>query len=1362
MPLKLCFKTPFLAFLLVSSVYVYAQNGFEKSKNAFFQHRLVTTEEGLSQGLVFGIIEDYQGFLWLGTKGGLDRFDGTEFRHFYNDPTNSNSLSDNNVHALFEDSRHRIWLATQDNFINVISEDRKSFHRIKPESPYMKPRWGEVKRFQESPSGQIVVLNRVGELLLISNAESWEDLKRIETWKCEFPENLKQYGEEPFINDIAYIQDTLWIAGLNKLFYCINHEEASPVFKEVDLFRNIDAPADWDRELVRWINVVDGKLVLSTLRGKVLFLDHKAEVKELIDFRDENPMISCYAVIKDRNGVLWANTDQGIILVDLSSGERFYPNFSLAGNVSLGGQKLVQTRSGQIGIGGSGAGFYAINPVESPFNYYGNNSRRKGMGMEQYVPKLAKGPNGEVLYLFSEIKKLNEETGELSLFAQWSFDHPRRTDNFNVNDYLFDSKGREWVATQSGLFMKNEKGVSFYSIASDDNYETIGVRRLFESQSGKIWAASGSNLFYYTEDERDPFIKERFSEYYFSDWENSVNSFCESEDGTLWLGTSWGLFRRNSNGVSDSIPFFNQKSQRNFYRVSAIRTDPYLGDRRIWIGTTSSGLFSYEPDSKEWRKYGVEAGLTNTTVYSMEFDDLKRLWLSTNRGLFLFNVKSEKFVNFTHEVGLQGNEFNFLSSMKRDEMLFFGGMKGLTVFNPLDIVFSPVDEPIILLDIFSIHGGVLKRREDYPLNQKQPLSFESSQAPMIRFNFSWPHFSNAQKRIFEYRITRSGEESYWSPVNEYNRITLINQPPGSYLLEVRGSDWKGVVNAQTLSIPFVINPPWYQSTIALVVYFALLLSLVYLFIRYRDQQIKLDNDLIFQKKEAERLRELETVKSRFFSNITHEFKTPLTLLLGPLDELEEKVDSRVDRSLVSMAKRNARDLLNLINQLLDINKMEEGMLPVYSMRGDLSVFVTEIVARFESMANKSNIALRADIPTGQNVVFDAVKLERIIVNLISNAMKFSPVGGKIQVYLKYKQNSFQFEVHDQGPGIPVNERELVFKPFYQIQGERPAQKLGTGIGLALCKEYSELLKGSVRVSTSPLGGALFILSIPLQRQDKEAAEVFIEKGVEYSNEFFVNSDGLGLSQDRPMVLIVDDHPDLRHFLSHSLQVEFETLMASNGEEGLNLAKEHLPDIILSDVMMPVMDGMEMCKRLKNNESTCHIPFIFLTAKGALESKIESLELGADDYLSKPFSKEELILRMRNVLALKKAMSNSFKDVLARPEASPDSNPSLDTFIDRAYSELKKELENTHYDVAAFCEAMGVSRTQMHRKIKAVTGLSTTHFIRAFRLKCALELLERSEVSVKEVSYAVGFSSPSYFARAFKEVYGKSPSEYLGE
>lgn len=1357
---KLCFKTSLLAVLILSGIFVHAQSGFEKSKNAFFQHHLITTEEGLSQGLVFGIIEDYQGFLWLGTKGGLDRFDGVEFRHFYNDPNNPNSLSDNNVHGLFEDSRHRIWLATEDNYINVISEDRKSFHRIKPESPYMKPRWGEVKRFQESPSGGIVVLNRLGELLEIPSTDSWEDLKGIQTWKCEFPENLKQYGEEPFINDIAYIRDTLWIAGLNKLFYCLNHEEASPTFKEVDLFRNTELPADWDQELVRWINIIDGKLVLSTLRGKVLFLDQNAEVEELIDFRDENPMISCYAVLKDRNGVLWANTDQGIILVNLSSGERFYTNFSLAGNVSLCGQKIVQTKGGQIGIGGSGAGFYSVNPVESPFIYFGKNSRRKGMGMEQYAPQLAKGPNGEVLYLLSEIYKLNEETGALSSFAKWSSNHPGRSDDFNVNDYLFDSQGREWVATQSGLFMKKGEEVSFFSIPSENTAETIGVRRLFETHSGVIWVASGSRLFQYTEEKDDPFVIEKFSEYNFSDWENSVNSICENEDGTLWLGTSWGLFKRNLNGGYDSIPFFNQKDQQKFYKVSSIRRDPYLGDRRIWIGTTSSGLFSYEPESKEWQKFGVESGLTNTTVYSMEFDDLKRLWLSTNRGLFLCDVRDKQFVNFTHEVGLQGNEFNFLSSMKRGDKLFFGGMKGLTVFNPFDIAFSPVDEPIILLDVLSIKNGGLERLEDYSINQKEPLAFEANQAPMIRFNFSWPHFSNAQKRKFEYRITRSDEDSYWSPVTENNRVTLINQPPGSYQLEVRGSDWKGVVNTQTLSIPFVIRPPWYKSTLAIAVYFAMLLGLIYLFIRYRGQQIKLDNDLIFQRKEAERLRELETVKSRFFSNITHEFKTPLTLLLGPLDELEEKVDSRVDRSLVSMAKRNARDLLNLINQLLDINKMEEGMLPVYSMRGDLSVFISEIVARFKSLATKSNIALRADIPPGQNVVFDAVKIERILVNLISNAVKFSPVGGLIQVKLIYEIDSFQLEVHDEGPGIPINERELVFKPFYQIEGERPAQKLGTGIGLALCKEYTELLNGTIRVSTSPLGGALFSLSIPLQGSSKDAPELVIEKGLEYSNEFFVYSDGLGLSQDRPIVLIVDDHPDLRHFLSHSLQVEFETLMASNGEEGLNLAREYLPDIILSDVMMPVMDGMEMCKNLKNDESTCHIPFIFLTAKGALESKLESLELGADDYLSKPFSKEELILRMRNVLALKRAMSNSFKDVLERPEISRDSNPSLDTFIDRAYAELKKELDNTHYDVAAFCEAMGVSRTQMHRKIKAVTGLSTTHFIRAFRLKCALEILEGTDVSVKEVSYAVGFSSPSYFARAFKEVYGKSPSEYL--
>ncbi len=514
----------------------------------------------------------------------------------------------------------------------------------------------------------------------------------------------------------------------------------------------------------------------------------------------------------------------------------------------------------------------------------------------------------------------------------------------------------------------------------------------------------------------------------------------------------------------------------------------------------------------------------------------------------------------------------------------------------------------------------------------------------------------------------------------------------------------------------------------------------------------------FERNEAKRVKELEAAKTRFFSNISHEFKTPLTLLLGPINDLFKDSTDERERYLLNIAQRNGCDLLQLVSQLLDLNKIEEGMLQPEFMLGELSGFVNGVSERMETLAREKEITLSVEVPETRTVGYDGQKVERILVNLLSNAIKYAPEKGQVNVTLGYSENSFEIKVEDNGPGIDSEDHESVFKPFYQV-GKRDSYRAGgTGSGLALSKEYADLMGGDLWIEHSSLGGASFVLTIPFhESSEREEEESHFEIEIPTIESWGKNGVEEHENEDQPLILIVEDNDDLRSYLKVSLMTEYRIAEAENGREGFAKALELIPDVVLTDIMMPEVDGIELCSMVKGTDETCHIPVILFSALSALETKLTGLRTGADDYVVKPFSKQELVLRIGNLLKPKETLRDSFRNEYLNQESDNTEVPTEDPFILKAQEVLSENFSREDFDVSMMFEVLGVSRSSLHRKLKAVSGLSATQFIRTYRMKKAMALLRIGSYSVKEVGYAVGFSSANYFTRCFTEHFGVPPS-----
>ncbi len=1420
-PNKYCFLLLFL--ILIWSHQTFPQTHVpEKIK---FKH--FTKEEGFPENFIWRVIQDHKGFLWIGSQEGLIRYDGQKFKAFKHSPEDPNSLGTNSVYTLYEDKLETLWVGTGGGGLNRYNAEQENFTRYvyNPEDT-TSINSNYVTLIYEDKSGTLWIgtnfglniFNRENEqftrykniredsTILISNTVSfiYEDSKsnlwigtrsgslnkfnnnKTFTDYLHNPNNLHSLSKHSITGICEDNSGDIWIStsggGLNKL---INNDEKHPPFfahfisnpnDPTSLNNNNITSMYIDSNNIMWLGTWGGGLsrTISIIDkySRVSFISYKHDPVDLTSLSINN----IRHIYLDNSGLFWIATWGGGLDLFNTKQKQFKhfkhkpgDPFSLSANAVL---SVLEDRSGTLWIGNWDGGLNKMDRTTNKFSHYKNN------------------PN--------DPKSLSDNT---------------------VSVIYEDKTGTLWIGTWNGGLNKFDKRTEkFYHYKHDpSNPQSISdnnILSIAEDESGILWIGTmygGLNKF-----EKD---SERFNHFtYYPDNPNGISStdvhalFIDNS-GILWIGTKQG-------GGLDALDlqkekFFNYKNDpSDLNSLSNNKISSIYEDKTgtIWVGTQEGGLNKFDRVNGKFRHFKMKDGLPSVFVTGILEDDRGNLWLSTTNGLSKFNPNTESFRNYDVEDGLQGNEFEELLACCKSKTgeLIFGGTNGFNMFYPDNIKDNTHIPPVYITDFQLFNKPVpigydsLSRRT---ILNKSIIDCEEIELnyndKVFSFEFAALDFQAPMKNKYVYKM--EGFDKNWTYTDaSRNLATYTNLDPGDYVFRVKGSNNDGVWNEVGASIKIIILPPWYQTMLAYLIYSLLIISIIYFTWKAQIKRIKNKHEYEMSRFEAQKLHDVDELKSRFFTNISHEFRTPLTLILGPAKQIFEKVKDEKIKSELGLIHRNARKLLELVNQLLDISKLESGNMKLQTNPQNIVSLLKTLVLSFTSYAERKRITLKFNPVENEIIVYlDKDKIEKIITNILSNAFKFTAVGGRIEVAVirhpepvlpsgrlvsgspseskKLKQVQLDNQefveilISDTGIGISKEKMSKIFDRFYQVDGSHTREQEGTGIGLSLTKELVELHKGKIEVESEEGKGTTVSVKIRLGKEHLKPEEISeADKEQEYGKEkeredYYEETENkaeqkVGIEffgkEELPLLLIVEDNSDVRNYIKDNLKTDYRVLEAADGEDGYNKSIEQMPDLIVSDVMMPKMDGFKLCEKLKTDERTSHIPVILLTAKAAKEDKLTGYETGADEYLMKPFEPDELRARIKNLIEQRKRLHQHFqKEGLI--ELNEVKITSADKkFLQQAFSIISQNISNESFGVEVFAENLSVSKSLLHKKIVSLTGEPPVEIIRRIRLNKAASMIENKFGNLSEIALEVGFSNPAYFSECFKKQFGVPPSQYL--
>jgi signal transduction histidine kinase/DNA-binding response OmpR family regulator/streptogramin lyase len=1052
------------------------------------------------------------------------------------------------------------------------------------------------------------------------------------------------------------------------------------------------------------------------------------------DEKNDNGLISSnvHPLYKDREGILWVGGPEGLSFSRLKR-KNFYTFRSNDRDGNTLSHNSVTCFSadkrGNLWIGTDGGGL----------NYFDRKNRR--FHCYQHDPL---NPNS--LRTNSVLSVFN--AGDQSVW----------TGCYLGDLSLFNPKSRHFTHFMYDLFNPNNLGHS-------------DVRDIVQDHRGRIWiATNGRGLHLMIDPKRKTF---RHYNYNPANPSGSLASdFClkiyEDHEGIFWIGTYSGLSRFDSdkNSFRNYTANENNPTGLSHNWVYTILED---SRQRLWIGTYR-GLHLFDRHSNTFTVFGLRDGFPSEVINGILEDNHGRLWISTNAGLVRFDVENKIVKTYTMQDELQSDEFNHGSCLKlpSGEMVF-GGTNGFTLFHPDSIQDIQSMPPMVITGLWS-YSNVAKTSGvtvpiRNPVYENEAIELPHGQAKMFMLTFTALEFLQPGKIQYKYKL--DGYQEEWINASKNRTATFTNLGAGRYTFRVTSTNSDGIWNPREARMRIHILPPIWKSPGAYAFFFLLLLAAVVVYHRTSMKWVHLKADLKVQKMEKEKALELESLKSRFFTNISHEFRTPLTLILVPLKNIISDGHLKDWQKLsnqLQLMQRSAERLMRLVNQVLDFNKIEAGRLKLELKEIDIVAFGKGIADTFTPLATDKHITFTF----GSNRPrlygwFDPDKMDMVIFNLLSNAFKFTPRYGEVSLTIKHLPNTqVEIRIEDTGPGIPEEHLTSIFERFYLVDHPISKAREGAGIGLSLTKELVEMHSGIITVYNVHGKGACFTVVIP--RGDKPihsgrmptTQTAFQEYAVPVSEDNNVEDIP---EADQETLLFIEDDGDLRCYLKDELKGQYRILEASDGAQGLKKARQFVPDLIVSDVMMCGMDGLELCRKLKSDAVTSHIPIILLTARSTEEHQVEGLETGADDYIAKPFHLQALKARIRNLLASRRKLRERFSREIRVEPADIVVTSTDEKFLRRAIKTIEAHLSDSDFGVESFGREIGLSRSQLFRKIKGLTSETPIDFIQTIRLRRAAQLLEKSDLSVTEISYEVGFKYPSHFSQLFHAKFGQSPKEY---
>ncbi len=1332
------------------------------------QFQNFTQRDGLASNYVLSICQDYQGFIWIGTENGLNRFDGQQFVSFRFDPEDTQTLDNNWVRIIIEDSHQTLWMGTERG-LNQLDRLTGTIERI--------PLYRDGKQISDIVKD--IFEDTTGKVWIVTGKNGLFRLNRSKKQAEHFI-----YGQ-PFLNAneslrifnlVHATENELWIAtsaGIDRL-----DKNAKKIITYY--FPDQDGLYKGEYDLIPGLSTPRGK-IFATLEDKIYTLDTEAVSPQIEVFEIESSASKLgksftRSLLIDSHGVLSVPSFKNLSLIDSKTGEQQLMQGAKQKEEDLF-PDFVHThfidRQGNYWIGTAGSGLYMGRHHQEVFSLIENDQTDPNSIASGQVRSLLEDDQGNLWIgiLNHGIEQFMYNVDNDLQKVRSIIPDPTQNNSLaskRIIKLIEGSNNSIWIASNDQGLFRMDKGANQFQVYSHQAEDSTSISAdriwaLAQDKGGDIWAGTwqdGLNRLNPRTGEITQYRREPQNPNSLSN--DNIRYLLSGKEGKLWVGTEGGLNVFDSE--TSSFQHFrhdpeNPNSLSNDM-IWAIYQDSKGG---LWIGT-DVGLNHFDFERQTFQHYYEKDGLPDNTVYGILEDEAGVIWISTENGLArqLPADSDVRFLPLGLEHGIETVSFIPKAHLKSatTKQLYFGSTEGVLVVRPNLLVLDSLSPQLLIHTITKTnpYEGSISEVTDHFVESTQRSIQLKYPYRTLTLSLSDLNWSLAQNHRYEYQLL--GLNDQWIPLAKDLKVTFANLAPRNYRLRARAVTLENETSDVLDIIEIKVFPPWWHSRWAYLSYTVLILGLIYILYRFQ-----LHRQL--EKQEARSLRELDALKSRLYANITHEFRTPLTIILGMINQLE-KDPKRWLKEGANMIRNNGSNLLNLINQMLELQKVESGNLKLNLQYGDIVPFLQVITEQFQAFAISQEQSLNFKLSDNTiKMDFDQEKVLRIVSNLLSNAIKYTPEKGTVTFEVSVESSQGQMaqpelllKISDSGPGIPEEELSFIFDRFYRANNNDQSMEVGTGIGLSLTQELVRILGGRIEV-TSQFGiGSSFQVFLPITKKSATNSQLqainipmatFGKKGL--------MSVEAPTSLELPIALLVEDNPDIAQYLRICLKSSYKVIEAVNGQAGIDKALETIPDIIISDVMMPEKDGFELCEFLKDDTRTSHIPLILLTAKSDVESKIKGLKYGADDYLAKPFHEEELLVRMQNVLdirrKLQKRYQNLYKDnSTGQPESSP--NPE-DAFILRIKAVFDEKMDDPQFDLDALSQVLLLSRSQLGRKVKALTGQSPAVFLRSLRLQKARHLLLTSSLTVKEVAYDVGFSDPAYFSRSYSERYGENPS-----
>jgi ligand-binding sensor domain-containing protein/signal transduction histidine kinase/DNA-binding response OmpR family regulator len=1284
---------------------------------------------GLSSNTITSIIQDRKGFIWLGSRNGLNRFDGTAFKIFRNSPTDPTTLGSNSILSLFEDKKEHLWVGTT-----------KGVYIYDP----LKERFAP---FTKIPSGEIRYIkgDKEHNLWIISS---------FVLYKYHLPSGTLSSYSVPADETVALnisSSGAVWAATGTGLVRRYNR--AKDRFEDYNLAR---LTREKRVSRVQEIFPIDDKQVMvGTFNHVYQFNTATGALKDVFESHPVTREVQLHTIIQQSSSEFWLGTETGLYVYDIRTGRTAQVGKQQSNPYSITDNVVTSFCRDKEGGTWIGTFFGGVNYYSKEFNkfhkYFPQPADNSLSG--NLVHEICSDQWGN-LWVGTEdagLNKINLPTGHIEHFKPGG--GKGRISYANLHGLV--AVGNElWIGTYEHgldvLDIPSGKVIRHYNAGSDTgSLKSDFIVTLYKTRQGDILVGTWLGLFRYNR------AQDNFSALKF--FNTQVQGIHEAPNGVIWVNTYGnGVYYYNPATGKGGNLRHNPKDRNSL--VNNYVNGLFQDHRQNFWFSTEGGLTRYD-NYGQFTNYTMESGLPDNQVFKVLEDEEHVLWISTSKGLVRMNPSDGTMKIYRSSHGLLTEQFNYNSGYRHtDGTLFFGTMKGLIGFNPKELHQTGYIPPVYITGIqvnnseLPINNTSLKTSVTY--NPHITLPYDSSN---ISLNVAALSYNTPEMNEYLYKM--EGLDKEWTAIKSNRKIYYTKLPPGDYTFKVKGSAGNGTWNEKETTLRISILPPWWATTFAYIVYVLIGLSIIFTILRYYYIALNARNKRRIDLFEREKEREIYNAKIDFFTNIAHEIRTPLTLIKMPLDKLinQQAQDPETKESL-NIMKKNTNRLIDLTNQLLDFRKAEANKFSLTFTKTDINELLTEMHSIFKAAADQKALSFRLELPRiTLNAFVDEEAVKKIIANLVNNAIKYAHKTVSIRLLpFSSEDTSFHIEFKNDGYRIPLELKEKIFEPFYRIK--ETEKEAGTGIGLPLAKALAELHNGKLELKSIAEGTNLFLLSLPIHQEQ----EIDLHYGKEEAGENEERREEALASTDpsKPVILLVEDNREILGFIQRELSGTYNILIALNGQEALEVLQKENVHLVISDIMMPVMDGIELCKKIKTDLQYSHVPIILLTAKNSLQSKIEGLEVGADAYIEKPFSFDHLQAQITNLIANRNNLKEYFaRSPLTHLKGIAHSNADK-SFIEELNAVISDNITDIDLDVDQLSRLMNMSRPTLYRKIKALSNLTPNELINLSRLKKAAELLAEGTYRINEVAHMVGYSVHANFSRDFSKQFGMTPSHYI--